>query len=215
MKPDFSENHVFVIDTNRYYSQVKDSYEGVLTEQECKKALKFLRIEDYRNYVARKYFIRKLLAVYLGESPQEITFQLSAQKKPYIEGIEFNVSHSAEMAVVALSKAPVGIDIEFVKADFSYHTLLVDCFDSKEQDAIHRANDQLLAFYTLWTRKEALLKASGDGLVKEQLNKVNILEDKTVHHHKPYHLFSSLLTENYIMSTAFTLPSIKTHYWNV
>lgn len=84
--------------------------------------------------------------------------------KPFLTNspVQFNISHSHQMVVCAIADTfPIGIDIEYRKpidiADFKFQ--MTEC----EWTAIHTANDQLAAFYQYWTKKEAVMKATGKG----------------------------------------------------
>jgi 4'-phosphopantetheinyl transferase len=84
--------------------------------------------------------------------------------KPFLANspIQFNISHSHQMVVCAIADTfPIGIDIEYRKpidiADFKFQ------MTEREWTAIHTATDQLKAFYQYWTKKEAVMKATGKG----------------------------------------------------
>ncbi len=99
-------------------------------------------------------------------------------KRPYFNGnIDFNISHSGEFIICGISvDHKLGIDIEEIKeiplSDFENQ------FSEYEMKGIMNAENRLKAFYTLWTQKEAFLKAIGTGLYV-QLNRIGI-EDKTI-----------------------------------
>lgn len=208
-------NHVFLIETDRYFEDVKNGYTAVLSELELEKAGRFLKPADCKSYIVRKYFLRKLLSTFLKCHPKAIQFHQTANKKPGIDGIQFNVSHSENLVVIALSTSPIGIDTEFIKEDFSYGIMLKDCFSLAEQMLINKPKGSLINFYTLWTRKEALLKASGEGLSDHKLHEVEVLLSTGTRGGIPYQLFSSLVLENYILSIAASSPSKKVHYWRI
>jgi 4'-phosphopantetheinyl transferase len=75
-------------------------------------------------------------------------------------GLEASISHSGDVVAVALTSAgPVGVDIEVV-ASVEYESLVSDVCTPAEQEFVRGAGD----FYTYWARKEAILKATGEGL---------------------------------------------------
>lgn len=89
----------------------------------------------------------------------------AADGKPYLEnypGLHFNQSHCKEAVAVAFSNAPVGIDAE-CRHKLS-DALIEKVCDNAEKEAIGRSNDPELEFVRLWTRKEAYLKYTGEGL---------------------------------------------------
>lgn len=211
---EWTESHVFLIKTDSYFEKIRNSYAAVLSETELQKAGKFLKSEDAKNYIVRRYFLRKVLSEFLKCNPEAIHFQQSANKKPRVEGIQFNLSHSENLVAVALSPHPIGIDVEFIRKDFSYDVMLDDCFSIAEQLLIHKGAGYL-NFFTLWTRKEALLKATGEGLNNHKLSEIQVLLATNTRHGRVYQLFSSLVLENYALSIAVTSPSKIIHYWSV
>lgn len=90
--------------------------------------------------------------------------QYSDFNRPYFEGdFDFNISHSGEIAVcAAISKGKIGIDIEEVRQVIP--DMLMMELTAEEQKIISGDSDPVSAFYRLWTRKEALLKAIGQGV---------------------------------------------------
>lgn len=90
---------------------------------------------------------------------------VDAHGKPYCDGIFFNLSHSGDLALCAISDAPVGCDIERVKdAPFE---IAPRVFCADERAYLHAAQDDREArrrFFTLWTLKESYLKMTGEGL---------------------------------------------------
>jgi 4'-phosphopantetheinyl transferase len=145
-----------------------DEFSQILTTQERQRAEKFINpIHGDRWTVARGY-LRQILSQYLNRNPTQIIFTYGQQGKPGVENneIQFNLSHSRDRAVYAISsKYPVGIDLEYI------HPLpaadLVDRFFSTTERSIFHslpASQQQAAFFHAWTQKEAYLKACGTGL---------------------------------------------------
>jgi 4'-phosphopantetheinyl transferase len=100
-------------------------------------------------------------------------------KKPYIEkGPHFNISHSGKMVVVCFSKdAEVGVDIEQIK-EIDTKSMSSN-FHKDEITWLENNSFQLDQFYTVWTRKEAFLKAKGQGLM-EGMDQLSILNDQVM-----------------------------------
>jgi 4'-phosphopantetheinyl transferase len=117
-----------------------------------------------RKIVARGR-LRQVLANYLHCSSAEIQIEVGAQGKPRVAGLEFNLSHSDDLAVYVVSDRPVGIDIEKVRSlDVAG---IVARFFAPEEWQLWRAlpvDQQQWAFFRAWTVKEAYLKAIGTGL---------------------------------------------------
>ena len=97
-------------------------------------------------------------------------------KKPYLSrGPEFNISHSGGFAVCAVDDAPVGIDVEEIRAVKGREGLAKRYFHPDEICRVNSGDDPALEFLRIWTKKEAYLKLTGVGLSRE-LCKMNVLE---------------------------------------
>jgi 4'-phosphopantetheinyl transferase len=109
--------------------------------------------------------LRQILSGYLGRSPQEIEISTGLQGKPQVAGIEFNLSHSGDLVIYAVSDRPVGIDIERVRS-MDLSGIVQRFFAASEFAAWQKLPiaEQEAAFFRVWTIKEAYLKAIGTGL---------------------------------------------------
>ncbi|NQY10027.1 MAG: 4'-phosphopantetheinyl transferase superfamily protein [Flavobacteriales bacterium] len=92
------------------------------------------------------------------------TWQRDEHNKPFISGWNnFNISHSGDYVVLAYGEDSMGIDVEQNSKDLA--TDLLQYFHKNEQKYILNSTDKKSAFYYVWVRKEALLKATGIGIV--------------------------------------------------
>ncbi|PTS96735.1 hypothetical protein DBR11_18695 [Pedobacter sp. HMWF019] len=190
--------YVVLVSVSRAYEKIEHEYQTILSLTEIEKSRSFVHDHDRKSYLVRKYFLRTLLARYSSTDPQDIRFYMSENKKPSAEGIQFNVSHSSNFVAIALSPNKIGIDIERVDEGFDFKNLLPCCFDDKESNYI-LYGDTLFNFYTLWTRKEALLKATGEGLI-DALPLLNCLPRVTYRQGAAFRLNSCEIQEGYILS---------------
>ncbi len=159
--------HVWSTNLDRSPTQI-DEFRQFLTTQECQRAAKFINPTHGDRWIVARGYLRQILSQYLDRTPAQIVLTYSQHGKPAIEDtqIQFNLSHSRDRAVYAISaKSPVGIDIEYI------HPLpaadLVDRFFSPaEQGIFHRLplDRQQAAFFHAWVQKEAYLKACATGL---------------------------------------------------
>lgn len=118
-----------------------------------------------------------------------------AHHKPFISGwLHFNISHSAELAVFVCGEDPMGIDIE--KNTAQDYTEMAAWFHPEEQAFIWEAPDTGSAFYTIWTRKEALLKAVGTGIVNG-LSHVSCLGERVDFQGKSWYFYKISIHEDY------------------
>ena len=158
----------------------------VLAKEELQKAQNFY-FENLRvNYIIKRNALRWILSKYCNVAPQDIVIQYTGDQKPFIAtnivNIQFNMSDSHKMAVVAVTQnCCIGLDIEFVVPITNIYSIVQHFFSEKEFNKFAKlqTKQQLEAFYTLWTRKEAFVKAIGTGLAFP-LNKfsVNFLPDE-------------------------------------
>lgn len=107
----------------------------------------------------------------LGENAEKIERKCGG--KPYIQGgDEFNISHSGDITVCAVSSFPVGVDIERIKErDISK---IVKAFDARERQKIEEktGEEKLREFYRIWTVKEAVCKLKGCGISRRMLGSI-------------------------------------------
>lgn len=103
----------------------------------------------------------------------------NSYNKPYIDGWDsFNISYSDEIVAFSRSKRVIGVDIE-KKTDIDYRGVL-ESFHPLEQEFVAKANDINKAFYDVWVKKEAFLKAVGIGITNG-LNHFTCLHEKLVY----------------------------------
>jgi len=153
--------------------------ENILSKDELLKASRFLRLKDRESFISRRAALRILLSRYTDIPTSEIEFIAGTNKKPEIKSdsniLRFNVSHSAELILIAISDAGIGVDIEQVEASFTYSDILKHSFSEQEIGHIEKAVDSRKHFFRLWTRKEALTKASSKG-VDDELRDIPCLD---------------------------------------
>lgn len=207
------EIHLFKIKVDTYFNLIQDTYADILNDQEITKASRFLKTRDTETYIVTRYVLRSILAHFTLIPPADIQFHFSTRKKPTVDGIEFNVSHSGNFVIIAISSAPLGIDIEFINQNFDYDPLMNTIFDKEESAVIYKNADRLLSFYVLWTRKEAVLKASGEGLT-EDLTEVNVIEPIVSRCDTDFEVKSFLSDQHYMISLATEVSDNTIYYWN-
>ncbi|HEU0053257.1 MAG TPA: 4'-phosphopantetheinyl transferase superfamily protein, partial [Longimicrobium sp.] len=148
-------------------------YHATLSDEEREKAARF-RFPVHRDrFVAGRGIQRALLGRYLGVDPAAIRYRVSAYGKPELDGeaaasgIRFNVSNTEGMALYALTlRREIGVDIEHLREMPDGLVIAQRFFSAPENEIFARIPDETrdLAFFTCWTRKEAYIKAVGEGL---------------------------------------------------
>lgn len=146
-----------------------EAYEGLLSAEEIDRVERFRFADHRRRYTISRGALRIILAGYSGASPEALRFGVGRRGKPHLEGrddLQFNLSHSGHLAMVAVGTRPVGIDLEKVRSLESCRDIARRHFSESEfADLEGLAEDErLMGFYRCWTRKEAYIKALGEGL---------------------------------------------------
>ncbi|MSR81767.1 MAG: 4'-phosphopantetheinyl transferase superfamily protein [Candidatus Latescibacteria bacterium] len=141
----------------------------LLSADEAERAGRFLVDRARAAFVGARGTLRLLLGRYLGVPPLALRFCYSAAGKPALEGQDlcFNLSHSQGLALYAFSRRlSVGIDVERLRPEVADVQIARRFFSTREVAALElvEANHRTEAFFTCWTRKEAYLKARGEGL---------------------------------------------------
>jgi 4'-phosphopantetheinyl transferase len=146
------------------------AYYRLLSSEEQERALRF-RVERPRTeFVLTRGTLRTLLAQYLGITPQEVQFRYEVRGKPALEGesgLCFNVSHTDGLALMAfVMRRTIGIDVENLVRGVDAQRLAERFFSERERQVLRplRGDELQAAFFRCWTRKEAYIKAKGDGL---------------------------------------------------
>lgn len=134
---------------------------------ERERAVSFLREEASRRWVASRWTLRRVLEKYLDEPAAAIELEVNDRGKPRLRngnGIEFNLSHSNGLALVAVTDGfEVGVDVETIDPARDLAALAERAFDADEAAAVRSAPPAERAgiFYAAWTRREARLKCLG------------------------------------------------------
>jgi 4'-phosphopantetheinyl transferase len=141
-----------------------------LSEDEWARANRFRFEKHRRQYVVGRGALRVLLAAYLGSRPEAVRFRYGPRGKPFLDSpgdLQFNLSNSDEMALVGFVRGPeIGVDVEYLKPMPDCEQISERFFSESERRVLRgipgRAKE--IAFFNCWTRKEAYLKAVGEGL---------------------------------------------------
>jgi 4'-phosphopantetheinyl transferase len=150
-----------------------------LTPAEQARAARFRQQADRLRFALTRHRLRELLGHYLHQPPAAIAFGEGSSGKPIIlhaareeadspgEDVRFNVSHAGEWALIAIARGrDVGVDVEQHRPLDDLEDLARRFFAPAETDALLAldATMRTAAFYRIWTRKEAFVKAMGTGI---------------------------------------------------
>jgi len=150
-------------------AQLAARYLPLLSADETERAARF-RFGHLRDaYVLARGVTRTLLARCIGADPRSLRFAYATYGKPTLEGIDglhFNASHSGTLLVCAVTAAgPVGVDIERLRPMPDARNIAGRFFSTAEAQRVLAAPPEAIdaRFFEIWTRKEAFLKATGEG----------------------------------------------------
>jgi 4'-phosphopantetheinyl transferase len=148
-------------------------WEQILSGDERARAARFHFLRDRQYFTATRAVLRTILAGYVASNPADLVFRYSDTGKPSLSPghvgrqLEFNVSHSGDVALLAFAQGrALGVDVELVREDFDHEAIAGRFFSEQEQQqlAALAPAERYLGFFRCWTRKEAYIKAQGTGL---------------------------------------------------
>jgi 4'-phosphopantetheinyl transferase len=162
------ELHIWKIKFSEW-GQPVGALSSLLSVDEQARAQRYHLLRDQQRYILRRSLLRKILSRYLRIPAHQIRLQYNQYGKPILCGssLRFNLSCSRDLMLIAIAEnVDVGIDVEYINHDSAYQGIAGKFFSKKEVDSLARlpAVDRVLGFFLCWTRKEAFIKAKGEGL---------------------------------------------------
>lgn len=161
------EIHVWQATSN---AELADELRPAISNAECQRAQRFRHAEDAQQFVVARGVLRTIVGHYLDQPSRNVQFCYGSTGKPEVADdsrLQFNVSHSGGMVLVAIAnEREVGVDVERINRVFEFESLAAHFFSPSENAALQKipADMRRRAFFLTWSRKEALLKAKGEGL---------------------------------------------------
>lgn len=194
------------------------AYAMLLDAAETERAARYRFDHDRERYIIGHGVLRELLGGYLNEEPEEVRIERGEFGKPFIAGhpLHFNLSDTKDAMLIAFSRGQeIGADVETMNRTVDHHAVSEHYFTPEEIGDIAGSNDQKRRFLELWTRKEAVLKASGVGIMDDlrvlrvdaELNANKITHEAFVRMASPeYHLLTWHVGDHHIVSLAASVP---------
>ncbi|HSS21520.1 MAG TPA: 4'-phosphopantetheinyl transferase superfamily protein [Pyrinomonadaceae bacterium] len=149
-----------------------ESLRSLLAEDELARADRFHFDKDRNHFIVARGLLRRLLTSYLGSNAAELKFEYGRMGKPSLtaeqsDWLTFNLAHSNGFALYAVTRQrAVGVDLEFMRDDVAEEQLAERFFSPGEARRLRSLPVELRrqGFFNCWTRKEAYIKARGEGL---------------------------------------------------
>jgi 4'-phosphopantetheinyl transferase len=161
--------HVWTLRTNTPCNEIA-RFEELLAPDERSRAAQFRVSRPRESFILTRAALRHLIGQYLGQRPSSVSLQNGPHGKPTLSHnseLQFNVTHSGEMAAIALTQGcDIGIDIEQIRLfpDLEQVATRSFCYEEAAEINSLPAGERERAFFACWTRKEAYIKAIGVGL---------------------------------------------------
>lgn len=172
-RPRLGENevHVWRADLNQPPATLQALLATLSADERCRSA-RFYFARDAERFVIARGLLRTILGLYLQIRPERLRFRYNAFGKPELSTpadrrpLRFNISHSHNQALFAFSSEwEIGVDTEYLRENFDTRELSDCVFSPYEVSTLSAlpAHQQTKAFFNCWTRKEAYVKARGEG----------------------------------------------------
>jgi 4'-phosphopantetheinyl transferase len=200
-----------------------ESFLSILHPDEIARANRYYQTKDRNRFIISRGALRIILGKYLNKQPALIEFKTGINKKPYINTnhmrLCYNISHSGDWILLGISDSEIGADTEQVNFTFNYKDVLQDNFSSAEIDHINQTS-QVERFFMLWTRKEALTKATGKGLDNDLklipcLDGIHIAQSRTISSGEDWLISTFKLSGNYLASVANNIKIVTIRFWDI
>jgi 4'-phosphopantetheinyl transferase len=156
-----------------HHQDLVAQFRPTLSPDELLRADRFHFARDRDRFIVARGSLRATLAAYLEKEPGELSFSYSPYGKPTLangtddQPLDFNLTHSHDLTLLAVTRQRlIGIDIEFIRSDVASGKIAERFFSRQEVSALKSLTEAELgkAFFDCWTRKEAYIKAIGQGM---------------------------------------------------
>lgn len=186
--------------------------ERLLTDEDRQRAARFRQPEDRHNFMLGRALVHHLVAP--RSMPKPCAFSIGPHGKPFLPNAPaYNLSHSGRWVACAVSRRePVGIDVETFARLHDYRDIVPAITHQNERRCIEQApmDKGLALFKRCWTRKEAVLKATGKGL-SDDLQAIDVRLDQyepILGHPAPLRLIDLPVDEAQVTITLALSPSV-------
>ncbi len=148
-----------------------------LSEVEQEKFNRYKNDEAKYTFLTARFYLREILEKWIATTYpnslniNKVRIEISSSGKPYLADyptIFFNISHTKGLILIAIANSSIGVDVEHIERNADKESILKHFFSENEQKSYFSQTESIkqYAFFIGWTRKEAILKATGEGLTK-------------------------------------------------
>lgn len=217
--PLYGDAHLWFATLNALHDRL-GRYADLLDEGERARVARFRFEPDRERYILGHGLLRELLGHYLAIAPGAVVMPRGRFGKPYVEGhpLHFNLSDTKDAVLIAFSREQeIGADVETMTRTVDHEAVSEHYFTPEEIGDIARTADGKRRFLELWTRKEAVLKASGVGIMDDlrvlrvdaEHNTSAIAHEEFLRMAAPeYHLRTWHLGADHVVSLAAAVPMV-------
>ena len=167
-----NDMHVWRVSLDQTDRRVQQ-LQQILSDDERRRAERFHFDRDRRRYIVRRGMLRLIIGDYIDREPRRLQFYAGHRGKPYLKHslgnvtLQFNLAHSKEIALYAFtSRQEIGIDVEYVRDMPDAEKIAQATYSPLENKMLQSLPEyqRQEAFFNCWVRKEAYIKAIGNGL---------------------------------------------------
>ncbi len=163
-----NQTQIFVLSvTQPGIDALVEQHRGYLSEDECSRESRIKPVINRKLFVVSRILLRHQLGIRLGRDPASFNFEIEELGKPVLQdscSVEFNISHSHRQLAIAIGSRTLGIDLEYVKRKNNINKIAKRFFTESEFRQMEVSSHPGDLFFSLWTLKEAYMKALGSGL---------------------------------------------------
>ncbi|WP_158505847.1 4'-phosphopantetheinyl transferase superfamily protein [Geminocystis sp. NIES-3708] len=215
-----------MINTENYHQKI-DSFYKILFDDEQEKVNTFASDLFKKRFIITRAYLKIILSRYLKIKPEKIYLKYNSKGKPELDtllfDIQFNLSHKNNYIIYSFSKHTIGIDLEKIDHKTKVEKIAERFFCKNEFDYLKQLDlrEKEDYFFKLWTKKEAYLKAIGEGLSggldsicffnNKSKPKMNLIQDNNINYN--WYFKTWILADDYIMSIAINSPIKPKFYY--
>jgi len=196
----------------------------LLNAAETARGKRYFQLNDKNRFIISRGALRIILGKYLNQQAAAIEFEMGLNKKPFVNNTNgvpvcYNVSHSGDWIVIAVAASEIGVDTELINHTFEFKDIIAEYFSPGEINYIN-GEQSCERFFKLWTRKEALTKATAKGLDDglkfiPGLDGDHSVRADMIGSAKDWTVSSFELYKNYVASVAGSAHANELRFWEI